>query len=220
MLILKAVNTLRNILDYIPIIGTISSIKKDPIMPLILASNSPRRRDLLKQAGLEFSICPADVDESAWPNENPRDHVLRLAQAKAMTVAEKHLKDSNVLVLGADTIVVLNSEILGKPKDANDATQMLQKLSGQVHEVMTGWALVHPPATLVHQELEVSRVFFRDLSLNEITLYVQSGEPLDKAGAYAIQGAAAPFVKKLEGLLSNVIGLPVEKLVKFLPVSK
>lgn len=176
---------------------------------LILASASPRRAELLRAAGIDFTVRVADVDETQWPDEPPRAYVLRLSRAKAQAVAS-----GAELVLGADTTVVINKETAGKPVDAADAKRMLQALSGQWHEVLTAVTLVQGDHAL--SEVEVTRVKFAALSEAEIDWYVATGEPMDKAGAYGIQGYASRFVERIEGSYSNVVGLPVHMVYRML----
>jgi septum formation protein len=171
----------------------------------VLASASPRRAELLARAGIDFDTRPAHVDETPWPGEEPEAHVRRLAEAKARAVAVDH---RGALVLGSDTIVVLDGRILGKPLDADEARAMLRALSGRAHDVLTGVALVIGDEARV--DVCRTRVWFRTLTAAEIDGYVATGEPMDKAGAYGIQGGAARFVERIEGSRSNVVGLPVE----------
>lgn len=171
---------------------------------LILASASPRRAEILTSVGWEFEKCVADVDESHLPNETAEDHVKRLALTKAEAVAEYY---KNALVLGADTIVVVDDKIIGKPKDLDDARRMLKMLSGNWHEVFTGVALVKEQESLV--DIQKTRVKFAELSDEEIEFLLEKGEPLDKAGAYAVQAQAALFIEEIRGDYWNVVGLPV-----------
>ncbi len=173
--------------------------------PLILASGSPRRAELLRQAGIRFEVSAPDLDETLYAGEAPEAYVRRLAAAKARYVAATH---PGRLVLGADTTVVVDGEVLGKPRDAADAARMLGQLSGRSHVVLTGVCLIGP-AGETRIESAVTTVEFRPLEDAEIAGYVDSGEPMDKAGAYAIQGGAAGFVTRLDGDYSNVVGLPV-----------
>jgi len=180
-------------------------------LKLILASGSPRRADLLRGAGLDFEIVVPNVDETPLPGEAPDAFVMRTAREKAESIPA-----SNAVILAADTAVVDGDRILGKPLDAADAAAMLRSLSGRTHEVMTGVCLRFPNRTACfHIE---TRVTFRKLSEKEIVDYVASGEPMDKAGAYAIQGGAAKTVRQVKGSYSNVVGLPlcevIEKLEK------
>lgn len=171
---------------------------------LILASASPRRRELLAQLHLTPHVLPADVDESVRVDEAPQDYVRRIAAAKVSAIARQH---PAALVLGADTTVVGASGILGKPADAQEAAAMLRQLSGVEHQVWTGVCLAHGERLL--QREVVSRVRFRTLSAAEISAYIATGEPMDKAGAYGIQGLAAIFIEQLHGSHSNVMGLPL-----------
>jgi septum formation protein len=176
---------------------------------LILASGSPRRADLLRAAGIEFTVRIADVDETILPGESPRDYVLRLSRAKALAVAGE-----NETVLGADTTVVIEDEIAGKPIDTEDARRMLRALSGRWHEVLTGVTLVRGHKVL--SDVDTTRVKFAEMSESEIDWYVATGEPMDKAGAYGIQGYASRFIERIEGSYSNVVGLPVQMVYKIL----
>lgn len=176
---------------------------------LILASSSPRRQEVLRKAGFEFEAVASGVDESARAGEDPVRHVERLALEKATEVAGRFPPGNEVVVLGADTVVVARDVLLGKPATPEEAAAMLQELSGVVHEVVTGVALIAPGAPRRAVAHERTRVFFRTLSAQEIADYVASGEPLDKAGAYAIQGLAGRFVTRIEGCYFNVMGLPL-----------
>lgn len=173
---------------------------------LILASRSPRRREILARAGIPHVVRPAEVDESVREGEDATGYVTRLARAKAEAV-EAGPED---VVLGADTVVVLDGEILGKPAGLAEAREMLQRLAGREHEVITGVCL-RTPAGVV-EETEATRVRFLPLSPQEIEEYVASGEPMDKAGAYAIQGLASKFIDRVEGCYLNVVGLPLAKV--------
>jgi septum formation protein len=170
---------------------------------LVLASSSPRRAELLRAAGINFTVRAADVDETIKPDELPRDYVLRLSREKARAVAR-----GDELTLGADTTVVINGQIAGKPVDAEDAKRMLRALSGRWHEVLTGVTLARAGKTI--SDIASTRVKFAELSEAEINWYISTGEPMDKAGAYAIQGHASLFVERIEGSYSNVVGLPVQ----------
>jgi len=176
---------------------------------LVLASASPRRRELLAQAGYSFSVHPADVPEDPLPGEEPIAYVTRLAREKAEAVFRQYpLQDANSLhVLGADTTVTIDSHIFAKPENPADAARMLRMLSGRSHHVITGVAVVTRNLTQV--AAEVTAVRFLSLSDEEIASYVASGEPMDKAGAYAIQGRAARWIPRIEGCYFNVVGLPL-----------
>jgi septum formation protein len=172
-------------------------------MPLVLASRSPRRQEILRQAGLEFTVRVADVDETPLDGERPEDYVRRLAGVKALAVP----RNPGEVVLGADTTVVIHGEMLAKPADTADATRMLRLLSGRKHEVLTGICLVRD--TGVVRDWAATAVWFMTMTDREIEEYVASGEPMDKAGGYAIQGLASKFIPKIEGCYFNVVGLPV-----------
>jgi septum formation protein len=175
------------------------------VKPLVLASSSPRRAELLRAAGIRFVVRSAQVDESLRQGEAPEVYVQRLARDKAR--ASGAAKDE--LVLAADTVVVAGGACLGKPADATDAAAMLRQLSGRTHEVLTGVALILGDFELA-VEVASTRVTFAPMSEAEIAWYVSTGEPDDKAGAYAVQGLASRFVTAIEGSYSNVVGLPVE----------
>jgi septum formation protein len=180
---------------------------------LILASASPRRAELLASAGFDFTIEPADVDESILAGEEPAAYVLRVARAKASTVAERCRKSGSPVV-AADTTVVADGEILAKPEDDEDAVRMLKRLSGAVHEVLTAVVVVF--AGRESAEVVRTRVRLLPLTQEEIRWYVATGEPFGKAGAYGIQGRAARFVDWIEGSWSNVVGLPVATVDRLL----
>ena len=181
--------------------------------PLILASASPRRSELLTTAGFRFSVDAADVDESPLPGENPDRYVLRVARDKARVVAGRR-RNSGDVVLAADTTVAVDGEILAKPDNELDAIRMLGLLGGRVHDVFTGVVLIGADREL--SEVVPTRVRLLPLSLDEIQWYVRSGEPMGKAGAYGIQGRAARFVDWIEGSWSNVVGLPVAAVYRLL----
>jgi septum formation protein len=174
--------------------------------PLILASGSPRRRALLGELDIAFRVVASDVAEITAATANPADAALDLAERKARAVAANLDRD---LVLGADTIVVLDGELLGKPADDEDARRMLSRLSGRAHDVVTGLALVDAATGATQRSAVTSTVRVRALSDEEITAYVATGEPLDKAGAYAIQGLGSGLIAALDGCFSNVVGLPL-----------
>jgi len=181
--------------------------------PLILASNSPRRSALLRQIGAQFSVASADVDESIMPGEPAEEYVVRVARDKVRVAVQRI---SAGIVIAADTIVVLDNEIMGKPADAQDAKKVLMKLSGRMHRVITGVAVAE---TVTGRELvktALTKVWFRELSASDIASYVASGEPLDKAGAYGIQEKGALLVDKIEGCYNNVVGLPLALLGEML----
>ena len=173
---------------------------------LILASASPRRRELLTQAGFTFEVCPAHVNEDVRSEEDPIAYVVRLARDKAERVCAQ-LGDPEAIVLGADTTVTLDGHILAKPEDAPDATRMLRMLSGRTHRVITGVAIASAGGTEV--AAEVTAVQFLTLADEEIAAYIATGEPMDKAGAYGIQGYAAKWIPRIEGCYFNVVGLPL-----------
>jgi septum formation protein len=173
---------------------------------LVLASASPRRRELLTQAGFTFQVHPAHIPEDPRPDEDPIAYVVRLAREKAQTVFNE-LNDSKATVLGADTTVTLDNHILGKPQDEADAARMLRMLSGRTHRVITGVAVVTAESAEV--AAEVTGVRFLALSDEDIAAYIATGEPTDKAGAYAIQGRAARWIPRIEGCYFNVVGLPL-----------
>jgi septum formation protein len=170
---------------------------------LVLASQSPRRAEILRQAGIPFTVRVAPVDETPFPNEAPEAYVQRLAEAKALAVPAA----SGEIILGADTTVVIGGEILGKPADAADARRMLVLLSGNRHQVLTGICLRRDHGVI--RDCAVTHVWFARMTEAEIEEYVASGEPMDKAGAYAIQGLASKFIAGIDGCYFNVVGLPI-----------
>ncbi|GAB5521746.1 MAG: Maf family protein [Rhodothermales bacterium] len=183
-------------------------------LPFILASQSPRRKRLLEQIGLTFTVHAADLDETFDPEAGPADIVQSLALDKADAIAQAH---PDALVLGADTVVVFEGDILGKPADADEAHAMLRRLSGQTHTVYTGIALIHGEAQRAATRVEATDVTFGNLSDQEIADYVASGSPMDKAGAYGIQDdLGACFVARIEGDYYNVVGLPLHRLYRLL----
>lgn len=194
---------------------------------LVLASASPRRRELLTQAGFSFEVHPAEIPEDPLPGEDPVVYVTRLAREKAQAVFDSLTQtapsislDSQqqegpfLVVLGADTTVTLDGFILGKPQDASDAARMLRLLSGRTHRVITGVAIVSAEKT--EATAEATDVYFLPLSEEEIAAYVATSEPMDKAGAYAIQGRAARWIPRIEGCYFNVVGLPISLVTKLL----
>lgn len=176
---------------------------------IILASASPRRNELFKKLGLDFKVEPSSYVEKIDSGKEPHVLAKTLSRYKATDVASKH---KNVIVVGADTIVVLGEEILGKPKDTDDAKAMLKKLSGKPHRVITGFTIVDAENGKIISKSVETKVFFKKLTDEEIVTYVQSGEPMDKAGSYAIQGLGGKFIDKIEGDYNNVVGLPVKEL--------
>lgn len=176
---------------------------------LILASASPRRRELMEQTGISFTVIPADTDESVADGLPPKTMVKHLARQKALAVAAEH---PDAVVLGADTVVAIDGEILGKPKDEEDARRMLRLLSGRKNCVHTGVCIVTPDGTAI-TFCETSHVTFRGLSPDAIERYIATGEPMDKAGAYAIQGEGAKLVRDYDGDYCNIVGLPVWRVL-------
>lgn len=183
------------------------------LAPLILASSSPRRQQMLQTMGLRFTIIPAYVDESHQPGEPPRDFALRLARDKARAVASMH---PDAWVLGADTVVSLEGKILDKPRDPDDALATLRQLTGRTHQVMTAICLCFQAQRIEEAEVETTSVTFTALPDQILAAYVATGEPLDKAGAYGIQGAGAALVRRIEGSCANVIGLPIDRVIALL----
>jgi len=183
---------------------------------LILASASPRRRELVRAIGLDFDVIPSRLEESFESAEDPGACAERLARMKAEAVAQKLEVADGRIVLGADTIVVADSDILGKPRSADEAQAMLTRLSGRAHDVITGVVFASPGVRRILAARDVSRVYFRALSPQEIAAYVASGEPLDKAGAYAVQGSGARLLERIEGSYTNVMGLPVGLVLRLL----
>ncbi len=179
---------------------------------VILASQSPRRRELLSLVGIAHTVIPADIDESALPDEAPVPPAERLARSKAETLASRH---PDALVIAADTIVVLDGEILGKPRDAADARATLARLSRRTHTVFTAMAVAR--AERIESAVEEVQVTFRALTTAEIADYVATGEPMDKAGAYGIQGFGATIVERIDGDYFSVMGLGLRRLVELLP---
>lgn len=187
----------------------------DPV-PLVLASASPRRSDLLRRAGVPFEVCPANIPEVEQPGETPVAFAQRLAHSKALAVAERIGASPPRLVLGADTIVVLNGEVLGKPRDSDHALELLERLTGREHSVVTAVALLASDTLRVRQIAVTSRVEMRAVEREELITYVATGEPLDKAGGYAVQGGARSFVTRIHGSETNVIGLPLDETLDLL----
>ena len=175
---------------------------------LLLASASPRRREILRNLGFEFEVLPSNVDESEVPWSDPVESAKLLAEIKAIDAQKTRPRKT---IIAADTIVLCEGQVMGKPSSSEDAAEMLGTLSGRMHEVVTGIALITPPNLRII-EAESTKVFFRKLSPEEISRYISTREPFDKAGAYAIQGFASAFIDRIEGDYFNVVGLPVARL--------
>jgi septum formation protein len=180
---------------------------------LILASKSPRRFELLKKVGLDFEVIPSRVMEDIVQKESPKEHVIRLAEAKARDVARGY---PDHWVIAADTIVYINSSILGKPKNREEAMAMLRSLSGQEHWVLTGFSVCHLGKGKSDKEAVQTAVKVKSLSPTEMEWYVQTGEPFDKAGGYAIQGIGSFMIESIRGSYTNVVGLPLCELIQML----
>ena len=182
-------------------------------MSLVLASQSPRRRELLHQIGIDdFKIIPSQKEEKKDPSLTPKDLVMHLSRQKAEEVAGKCSRDD--IIIAADTVVSLKGQILGKPKDREDGARMLSLLSGNKHEVFSGVAV--KKGDLILNEYEETAVYFREMTEKEISWYLSTGEPMDKAGAYGIQGIGIRFISRIEGDYSNVVGLPICRLLSML----
>jgi septum formation protein len=177
---------------------------------LILASASPRRIELLKLMGLDFDIMPGNIDETFRPGEAAQAHVLRLSEEKALSVALRH---PDAWILGADTIVVVAGEILGKPRSPEEATKMLEKLSDRAHEVFTGFCIIRQDRGVRIREVVGTAVLFRKIAPDEMAWYTGTKEPYDKAGAYAVQGMGSCFIREIHGSCTNVVGLPLCEVV-------
>ena len=188
-------------------------IEKEKNADFVLASASPRRRELLAQLGLSFIVVPSKLQEINQSGMRPHVHATYFAEAKAKEVADRH---PNQWVLGADTIVVLGQEILGKPTDFTEASSMLSRLGGQSHLVITSICLIHASMEVVESEWVETKVFMRSLSVEDIDGYIRTGEPMDKAGAYGIQGIGGCLIKRIEGSYSNVVGLPLCETLELL----
>ena len=180
---------------------------------LILASSSPRRKELLQNTGLSFEIIASSIDEAVLEAEGPKEMVERLAREKALHVASQYPR---AWVLGADTTVSIRGEILGKPLDANDALRMLELLQGETHEVWSAFALVHGETKIVHVEALRSQVTMVPLSRAELLAYIETGESMDKAGAYAMQGKGAHLIHEMKGSYTNVVGLDISRVLSVL----
>lgn len=179
-------------------------------MKLILASASPRRAEILRDAGMSFTVMSSAVDETPIPGESPNEHVHRLACAKVELVAARSVGPA--IVIGADTVVVLDGQIIGKPRSAEDARRTLQLLSGRTHSVVTGVMLIRLPDAERRGFVETTQVQFSAISPEEISRYLATDEPYDKAGAYAIQGRAGRYISRIEGCYFNVVGMPLARL--------
>jgi len=187
---------------------------------VILASASPRRRELLAQLGVSFIVAPADIDEQVLAAEQPQDYVRRMASSKAQVGYERSMSQSDTpgsLVIGADTAVVLGDDIMGKPSDREEGIHMLEQLSGQTHQVMSSVAITN--GIQFHDRTSITRVMFRSLRAGEAAAYWDTGESQDKAGAYAIQGLGAVFVREVHGSYTGVVGLPLFETAELLQLS-
>lgn len=180
-------------------------------MKLILASASPRRAQILRDAGISFSVLSSAVDETPYPNESPQQMVQRIADAKAELVAARAVGPA--ILVAADTVVVLDGQMLGKPRSTDDARRMLELFSGRTHSVVTGVTVIRLPEMERRQFVETTLVTFAPLSRDEISRYLSTDEPYDKAGAYAIQGYAGRYIPRIEGCYFNVVGLPLARLI-------
>jgi len=178
---------------------------------IILASTSPRRKAILKQLGLHFDVVASNYKEKINYNIEPHKLAQKLSQRKAKSVADKH---QNAIIIAADTLVVANKEIIGKPKDVNDAKRILKLLSGKKHRIITGFTIINRQSRKTITKSVETIVYFKKLTEKEIDDYIETGEPLDKGGAYGIQEKGALFVEKIEGDYFNIVGLPVYELAK------
>ena len=185
-------------------------------MQIILASSSPRRAEILRVAGIAFEACPVHVDETRYPEESAEAMVARLAEAKACAASLVVGASKDCIIVGADTVVELDDKIYGKPRDAAHAAEMLGNLSGRTHQVLSGIFLLRLPAGNTRKAVETTSVALVPLDRREIDGYVATGEPMDKAGAYAIQGLAARYIPRIEGCYFNVVGLPLARLHRLL----
>jgi len=181
---------------------------------IILASTSPRRKELLQSVGIQFEIVAPSSDESLLGSENPKVYVLRLASEKALSVSLN--LEGNFLVIGADTIVVVDNEILGKPSNEEEARAMLSKISGREHNVLTAFCIAQPKNNVLHSEVVDTKVRVKTLEPQEIQGYIKTGEPMDKAGAYGIQGIGAFMIRGISGSYTNVVGLPIVEVLEAL----
>lgn len=181
---------------------------------IVLASSSPRRKELLQTIGLEFEVMHPSADESVSKNETPEEFALRVSVEKASSVSRG--LGNGYIVIGADTIVVVDGVILGKPSGAEEAASMLKEISGREHRVLTAFSIVKPGAQVLHSEIVDTTVRVKPLAASEIEGYIKTGEPMDKAGAYGIQGIGSFLVRGIEGSYTNVVGLPVVELMQAL----
>jgi len=184
---------------------------------IILASSSPRRKALIEGLGINFYVCPTGIEEDIHEGENPREHALRLARDKARKARDRcHTRNEHDLMgcffIGADTIVILDGRIMGKPADEEDAERMLRALGGRTHSVITAFSIIEGSTCEEISEVVESLVTMKELTTDEIKDYVATGEPMDKAGSYAVQGIGSSLVEKVEGSYTNVVGLPIEEL--------
>ena len=179
----------------------------------ILASKSPRRYELLKQVGLDFDVIPSGIEEDYIKGESPRKHVLRLAEAKALDVGNQH---PDRWIIAADTIVCVDHSILGKPKSREEAKRMLHRLSGKEHRVLTGFSVHHLKKRKGDREVVQTAVRVKKLTQAEMEWYIKTGEPFDKAGAYAVQGIGSFMIESIKGSYTNVVGLPIYELIQML----
>jgi septum formation protein len=180
---------------------------------LILASKSPRRRHLLEKAGLEFKVVPSELDESSISLSSPESYVKSLAEAKARDISDRYPES---WVIGADTVVFVDRTILGKPASRDEARAMLRRLSGKTHQVHTGYCICQRATRHLFSDCVTTQVLFKELSEIEIDWYIDSGEPFDKAGAYAIQGIGTFLVRRINGSYTNIVGLPVCEVLEYL----
>ena len=176
----------------------------------ILASVSPRRKELLEGMGIEFDVIPSGINEDFLNGETPREHVLRLSKEKSSAVSRNN---PDAWVLGADTIVIIDGDVIGKPGTQNDARAMLARLSGREHQVITGFTIVNKSIDVMITDAVESFVIFKEISEDEMDWYVKTKEPYDKAGGYAVQGMAAFFIREIRGSYTNVVGLPLTEVV-------
>ncbi|GJM16635.1 MAG: Maf-like protein [Thermodesulfobacteriota bacterium] len=181
---------------------------------IVLASTSPRRKDLLESVGIQFEIIAPSSDESLLSKENPEEYALRLSREKALSVSQN--LDENTLVIGADTIVVVDNKILSKPKDEQDAKIMLSNISGRAHHVLTAFSITKGEDEILHTHIVGTEVIVKTLEPQEIEGYIKTQEPMDKAGAYGIQGVGAFMVKEVRGSYTNVVGLPLLEVLEAL----